>query len=232
MDWFNKLKDGIKEMITSVSPDKIVSDYEKKQEAIQKLAEHLEKEYSRNEEEKPVTAATSFRPDSIKEPDNAQTVEDAVKGKKQKYFGEEFLKSYQKTLPNVNEIILYFDNEAKVWCAASVNEVDKELRRVRCGERWHEDFVRYMYNEELLGTARKAKDLSKLEWGDLVWVCDNLNDEPDLAVFLGFFETNHTELKWLTISRDTCLEYFNKEKTPPFGSWKYMWMAEKENDLD
>lgn len=145
-----------------------------------------------------------------------------------RYYGEAYLVNLKMRKPKLNDIVLVPRKEDGKWVAASVEEVDPKSGAVRCRMEWHSDFVFYKYNEELVGTARKPKDPKTLQWGDKVLVCDDLKDEPEEAIFLGFNEEGESDLRWLTLSSaKKCLESFRNGKWLSFGHWKYMWLADK-----
>ena len=157
--------------------------------------------------------------------------EDAESGNMEKdlrYYGEAYLVNFSRHRPKVNELVLVPRKSDGIWLAASIEEVDPESGRIRCGSEWHDNFVFYRYNEELVGTARKPKNPKNLRYGDRVLVCDDLNDEPKTAVFIGFEKNFEVRMNWITLaSEEYCLELLSKGQLPTFGSWKYMWLPEE-----
>lgn len=157
--------------------------------------------------------------------------EDAESGNMEKdlrYYGEAYLVNFSRHKPKVNELVLVPRKSDGIWLAASIEEADPESGRIRCGAEWHCDFVFYRYNEELVGTARKPKNPENLRYGDRVLVCDDLNDEPKTAVFVGFEKNIEVGMNWITLaSEEYCLELLSKGQLPTFGSWKYMWLPEE-----
>ena len=157
--------------------------------------------------------------------------EDAESGNMEKdlrYYGGAYLVNFSRHRPKVNELVLVPRKSDGIWLAASIEEVDAESGRIRCGAEWHDNFVFYRYNEELVGTARKPKNPENLRYGDRVLVCDDLNDEPKTAVFIGFEKNIEVGMNWITLaSEEYCLELLSKGQLPTFGSWKYMWLPEE-----
>ncbi len=157
---------------------------------------------------------------------------DRIKSKKNKeekdihYFGEAYLLKHWNKAPEVNDIVLIKKKDNGIWMAATVQAVENNA--VWCEGDWHEEHLPYRFNEELVGTTKTPKDPASLRWGDKVWVVDDLNDNPELSIFIGFNSDGESDLRWLTLSsEETCLEAFSDQKKwPPFGHWKYMWMAE------
>ena len=161
----------------------------------------------------------------------AKKVEDALASSKMPvkkdvhYYGEVYLLNHYARTPEVNDVVAV-KNDDGIWIASTVQGVEGSA--VWCEGDWHEEHLPYRFNEELIGTARKPKDPASLRWGDKVWVCDDLNDEPELVIFLGFNPDGESDLRWLTFSSEkACLEAFNNHTWPSGGGhWKYMWMAE------
>lgn len=156
---------------------------------------------------------------------------DRIKSKKNKeekdihYFGEAYLLNHYTKTPKVNDVVVV-KNDDGIWIASTVQGV--EGNAVWCEGDWNEEHLPYRFNEELVGTAKAPKDPSTLRWGDKVWVADDLKDDPELAIFIGFNQGGESDLRWLTLSSaKQCLKAFSDQnKWPPFGHWKYMWMAE------
>ena len=145
-----------------------------------------------------------------------------------RYYGEAYLVNFSRHRPKVNELVLVPRKSDGIWLAASIEEADPESGRIRCGSEWHDNFVFYRYNEELVGTARKPKNPENLRYGDRVLVCDDLNDEPKTAVFVGFEKNIEIGMNWITLASErNCLESLSNGQLPSFGSWKYMWLPEE-----
>ena len=150
--------------------------------------------------------------------------------KDQHYFGEAYLLKHWTRTPQVNDIVVVKRKDNGLWIASTVQAV--EGNAVWCEGDWYEEHIPYRFNEELVGTAKTPKDPASLRWGDKVWVADNLNDKPELSIFIGFNPDGESDLRWLTLSSaENCLESFSDQKKwPPFGHWKYMWMAEDSTE--
>lgn len=145
------------------------------------------------------------------------------------YFGESFLIRHFEQMPEVNSVAVVKREQDGVWLAATVEETDKENGKIRCGDVWHSEFLPYRYNEELVGTTMKPKNPRELRWGLKVWVKDDLKDEAEEAIFLGFNPNGESDLRWLTLSSSKItLEAFASNKWPSFGHWKYMRVAEEQ----
>lgn len=144
-----------------------------------------------------------------------------------RYFGEDFLIRHFEQMPEVNSVAVVKREQDGVWLAATVEETDKENRKIRCGDVWHSEFLPYRFNEELVGTTLKPKNPRELRWGLRIWVKDDLKDEAEEAIFLGFNPEGESDLRWLTLSSSKMtLEAFASNKWPSFGHWKYMRVAE------
>lgn len=141
------------------------------------------------------------------------------------YYGEAYLLNHYAKAPKVNDVVTV-KNDDGIWIASTVQGIEGSA--VWCEGDWHEEHLPYRFNEELVGTARTPKDPASLRWGDKVWVADDLKDKPELAIFIGFNQDGESDLRWLTLSSaKQCLKAFSDQnKWPPFGHWKYMWMAE------
>lgn len=163
--------------------------------------------------------------------ESARKVEDALASSRMPtekdvhYYGEAYLLNQYAKAPEVNDVVVV-RNEDGIWTASTVQGI--EGSSVWCEGDWHEEHLPYRFNEELVGTARNPKDPASLRWGDKVWVADDLKDDPELAIFIGFNPNGESELRWLTLSSaERCLEAFSDQKKwPPFGHWKYMWRAD------
>lgn len=141
------------------------------------------------------------------------------------YYGEAYLLNHYAKTPEVNDVVVVRKDNG-IWIVSTVQAV--EGNAVWCEDDWHEEHIPYRFNEELVGTAKTPKNPMTLRWGDKVWVADDLNDKPELSIFIGFNSDGESDLRWLTLSSaENCLESFSDQKKwPPFGHWKYMWMAE------
>lgn len=145
-----------------------------------------------------------------------------------RYYGEAYLVNFSRHKPKVNELVLVPRKGDGIWTVASIEEVDAESGRIRCGSEWHDNFVFYRYNEELVGTARRPKRPESLRYGDRVLVCDDLDAEPEVAIFIGFNKAVEINLKWITVSSEKyCLELLSNGQSPSFGHWQYMWLPEE-----
>ena len=160
---------------------------------------------------------------------------DRIKSRKDKeekdvhYFGEAYLIGHYERMPAVNSVVVVRREADGVWIASTVEEADAENRRVRCGDVWHSEFLPYRFNEELVGTTLKPKNPRDLRWGLKVWVKDDLKDEAEEAIFLGFTSEGESDLRWLTLSSpELTMEAFANSKWPSFGHWKYMRIAEED----
>ena len=141
------------------------------------------------------------------------------------YYGEAYILNHYARTPEVNDVVVV-KNDDGIWIASTVQGIEGSA--VWCEGDWHEEHLPYQFNEELVGTARNPKDPSTLRWGDKVWVADDLKDDPELSIFIGFNPNGESDLRWLTLSSaEHCLESFSDQKKwPPFGHWKYMWRAD------
>ena len=192
----------------------------------------LGREFPSEDEEKETDTLFEEVHESIKKTrESVKKVEDALASSKMPmkkdvhYYGEAYLLNHYAKAPKVNDVVVV-RNEDGIWIASTVQGI--EGSSVWCEGDWHEEHLPYRFNEELVGTARIPKDPASLRWGDKVWVADDLKDKPELSIFIGFNQDGESDLRWLTLSsKENCLKAFSDQKKwPPFGHWKYMWMAE------
>ena len=192
----------------------------------------LGREFPSEDEEKETDTLFEEVHESIKKArESVKKVEDAIASSKMPmkkdvhYYGEAYLLNHYAKAPKVNDVVVV-RNEDGIWIASTVQGI--EGSSVWCEGDWHEEHLPYRFNEELVGTARIPKDPASLRWGDKVWVADDLKDKPELSIFIGFNSGGESDLRWLTLSsKENCLKAFSDQKKwPPFGHWKYMWMAE------
>lgn len=202
---------------------------EKVKESIKKVRESVKKIEDAIDEEAGLSEDEDLVEESLNE-DEEETEKNAVQEPMEKdihYFGEAYLTGQYERLPEQNSVVVVRREADGVWLASTVEEVDAENRRVRCGNVWHSEFLPYRLNEELVGTSLKPKNPRDLRWGLKVWVKDDLKDEAEEAIFLGFNPEGESDLRWMTLSSaKMTLEAFAHSKWPSFGHWKYMRVAE------
>lgn len=216
------------------SAEKVKESIKKVRESVKKVEDALDEEAGLLEDED--LAEESLNEDKEETEKNAGEVQgtaglkDKVQEPMEKdvhYFGEAYLAGQYERLPEQNSVVVVRRESDGVWLASTVEEVDAENRRVRCGNVWHSEFLPYRLNEELVGTTLKPKNPRDLRWGLKVWVKDDLKDEAEEAIFLGFNPEGESDMRWLTLSSaKMTLEAFACSKWPSFGHWKYMRVAE------
>ena len=220
---YDRLNERLQEKLEKIDKEKKVEDN----------YDVLGRKFPSEEEQKeegnpPIEVHESIRKvrESVKKIED--TLEESFKTPMKKdvhYYGEAYLLNHYSKAPEVNDVVAV-KNEDGIWIASTVQGIEGSA--VWCEGDWHEEHLPYRYNEELVGTAKTPKDPASLRWGDKVWVADDLKDDPELAIFIGFNPDGENDLRWLTFSSEkTCLEAFNNHTWPSAGGhWKYMWMAE------
>ena len=115
-----------------------------------------------------------------------------------------------------------FKQDDKKWVAASFDRMKENGGRklYLCSGVWYLQCIPYHLNEEILATEDNPKDLTHLSWGMDCLVADDLSEEWQEALLVGFDKTS--AYPWIALQKTAIEQNLELQRPVPFSEWRYL----------
>lgn len=115
-----------------------------------------------------------------------------------------------------------FKQDDRKWVAASFDRMKESGGRklYLCSGVWYLECIPYHLNEELLATKDDPKDLMQISWGMDCLVADDLSEEWQEALLVGFDKTS--AYPWIALQKTAIEQNLELQRPVPFSEWRYL----------